>query len=113
MPGDVRHTLLQQYRSSALRCYVDLDQQQKGPCCDRIASGLETNQLFFAKKKIGMFFSFVTAFYERTVVDVAVVAFVVVAAVVDGVANAGAAVAVASLLQMEGRCSIIFIDDGD
>ena len=61
-----------------------------------------------------MFFSFVTAFYERTVVAVvAAVAFVVGAAVVDDVAYAGAAVAVASLLQMEGRCSIIFIDDGD
>ena len=62
-----------------------------------------------------MFFSFVTAFYERTVVAVVavVVAFVVGAAVVDDVAYAGAAVAVASLLQMEGRCSIIFIDDGD
>ena len=63
-----------------------------------------------------MFFSFVTAFYERTVVAVVVavvVAFVAGAAVVDGVAYAGAAVAVASLLQMEGRCSIIFIDDGD
>ena len=61
-----------------------------------------------------MFFSFVTAFYERTVVvAVDAVAFVVGAAVVDDVAYAGAAVAVASLLQMEGRCSIIFIDDGD
>ena len=48
-----------------------------------------------------MFFSFVTAFYERTVVAVVdAVAFVVGAAVVDDVAYAGAAVAVASLLQM-------------
>ena len=65
-----------------------------------------------------MFFSFVTAFFERTVVAVAavVVAFVAVvgaAVVVAFVAVVGAAVAVASLLQMEGRCSIIFIDDGD